>query len=292
MEPQSTSEAPSPPQNGDPQGDGAVASATPTEAAMSFLDHLEELRWSLLKGFGGVLAAIIACSFFSGWIIENVLLGPTHADFFMYSVLGIENPESIQLLNRTLTGQFFAQIGAIAAVGTVAGSPIFVYFMWKFVEPGLYPEERQGLTFAALAATFFFVLGICFGYLVITPIALQFFEGWTISENIVNEFDISKYFSMVTFWAFSIGVLFELPVVVYFLTKVGLVTPYILREYRRYALLTVLVIGAFFTPPDPFSQMLVAVPLLLLYEGSVYVSVFAQRRRRKKMREAGVEPET
>jgi len=266
------------------QGDGASSGVdVPDEkGVMSFLDHLEELRWTIIKALGGMLIATIACAFFSRWIIDTLLLGPTRTSFFMYDVLGI-NAEALELLNRTITGQFFADIGTIIVVGLILGSPITVYYVWKFIEPALYAHEKSGLRFASVFATFFFMLGIAFGYLILTPLALQFFANYTISENIVNQFDIMKYFSMVSFWALGTGLLFELPVVIYFLSKVGIVTPDLLRTYRKYALIVVLTVGAFLTPPDPISQVIVALPLLLLYEGSIYVSAFVNRRRRKEL---------
>lgn len=268
------------------QGDGAPSSVEADvpdeEGVMPFLDHLEELRWTLIKSFAGLLVTTTLCAFFSRWIIDTLLLGPTRPSFFMYRVLGID-AEPLKLLNRTITGQFFADLGTVIVVGLILGSPVVVYYLWKFIEPGLYPDERSGMRFAAGFATFFFMLGIGFGYLILTPMALQFFANWTISPDIINEFDIMKYFSMVSFWALGTGLLFELPVVVYFLSKVGLITPELMRTYRKYALLVVLTIGAFLTPPDPISQIIVAVPLLLLYEGSIYISAFVNRRRRKKL---------
>ena len=266
------------------QGDGAASEVdVPDEkGVMPFLDHLEELRWTLIKALGGVLTAVVACAFFSRWIIDTLLLGPTRTSFFMYDVIGI-NATPLELLNRTITGQFFADLGTIIVVGLIAGSPVVVYYIWKFIEPALYSHEKSGLRFASIFATFFFMLGIGFGYLILTPLALQFFANYTISENILNQFDIITYFSMVSFWALGTGLLFELPVVIYFLSKVGIVTPELLRTYRKYALIVVLTIGAFLTPPDPISQVIVAVPLLLLYEGSVYISAFVNRRRRKEL---------
>lgn len=252
---------------------------------MSFLDHLEEFRWSLLKGLGGILLATIVCSFYASWIIDVLLMGPTRPDFFMYKAFGMD-ALPITLQNRTITGQFFAYWGTVIVVGLIVGSPILVYYFWKFIEPGLYPSEKSGLRFSSFAATFFFILGILFGYCVITPLALQFFAAFTISDVILNEWDITKYFSMVTFWAFGVGVLFELPVVIYFLSKLGIVTPLMLRTGRRYALVIILILAAFLTPPDPISQVLVAIPLLLLYEGSIYVSAIVNRRREKELREA------
>ncbi len=272
-----------------PGGDGASNNVIPPTdeemAEMGFLDHLEELRKTLFLGLGGILGATIVLSFFSTWIIDVLLLGPAQSDFFVYELLGIE-ATTLQLQNRVLTGQFFVHIGVILSVGIVVGSPIFIYSLWRFIEPGLYKKEKKGLRFAAVFATFFFMLGIAFGYLVITPMAIQFFSSYQISSMIVNDFDITKYFSMVTFWSLGTGILFELPVVIYFLAKIGIATPEVLRASRKYALLGCLIVGAFFTPPDPFSQILVAVPLLLLYEASIYVSAYVTRKQERELKEA------
>ncbi|MFQ5570119.1 MAG: twin-arginine translocase subunit TatC, partial [Rhodothermales bacterium] len=209
------------------QGDGAADPLS--KGDMSFLDHLEELRWTLIKGFGGVLVTTIVAAFFSDWILEELLLGPKKADFFMYRLLGIEATD-FALQNRTVTGQFFAHIGTIIAAGLVLGSPVFIFYIWRFIEPGLYPHEKSGLRFSSVFATFFFMLGLSFGYCVITPLALQFFANYQISPEIINEFDITRYFSMVTWWSFGAGLLFELPVVVYFLAKLGLATPDRMRK--------------------------------------------------------------
>jgi sec-independent protein translocase protein TatC len=279
FDPYSTTDAPT-----SAQGDGATDAidAPDEQGVMSFLDHLEELRWTLIKALSGILLSVIGCAFFSRWVIDTLLLGPTRSTFFMYDALGI-NAKDLELLNRTITGQFFADIGTIIVVGLIVGSPVVVYYIWKFIEPALYAHEKSGLRFASIFATFFFMLGISFGYLILTPLALQFFAQYTISDTIVNQFDIMKYFSMVSFWALGTGLLFELPVVIYFLSKVGIVTPDLLRTYRKYALIVVLTIGAFLTPPDPISQIIVALPLLLLYEGSIYISAYVNRRRRKEL---------
>lgn len=254
-------------------------------AEMSFLDHLEDLRWTLIKGGIGVLATTIAAAFFGTWIIEVLLLGPAKPDFFMYQWLGIE-ADLLQLQNRTLPGQFFVHWGTIFSVGLVLGSPIFIYYLWKFIEPGLYQSEKKGLRFAAVFATFFFMLGILFGYCILTPFAVQFFSTYQISELVVNDIDITKYFSMVITWCFGSAVLFELPVVIYFLSKIGMLTPKVMRKYRRYALIVILALGALFTPPDPFSMFVVAIPLVLLYEVSIGISGIVARKYERTIKES------
>ncbi len=272
------------PARGDGAANGAAAGPLmpPKEVEMSFLDHLEDLRWTIFKGLAGVVVMVIVALFFHNWIIREVLLGPTKPDFFMYGVLGL-NAEEIFLLNRTITGQFFADIGTVVIVGLIAGSPILIYYLWRFIEPALYPHEREGMQFAAVLISFFLFLGIAFGYLILTPLALQFFQTYQISGQIVNQFDITKYFSMVTMWALGTGILFELPVVIYFLSKLGIVTSAMLRKYRKYALLIVLVLAAVVTPPDPISQVIVAIPLMLLYEMSIHIAAFTEKRRRRAL---------
>ncbi len=253
----------------------------PGPGEMPFLDHLEELRWRILKSLGAVLLCVGACLFFTDWIMDALLLGPTRASFFMYDALRLDAVD-IVLQNRTVTGQFFAFFGTVIAAGVVIASPIVVYQGWKFIEPGLYPEERKGLRFAAVFAAFFFALGISFGYLIIAPIALQFFAQFQISDTIVNEFDISRYFSMLLTWAFGAGLLFELPVVVVVLAKVGVLNQEMLRTGRKYALVAVLVVSAFLTPPDPWSQLLMSIPLMGLYELSIALTGVVERRRARE----------
>ena len=270
------------------QGTGEQALAEPREDAlpegseMSFLDHLEDLRWTIIKGVGGVVIMTIIAAIFHEWVVDVVLMGPARADFITYQILGLDFAD-LHLQNRTVTGQFFALVGIVMAVGLVAGSPILIYYVWKFIEPGLYPKEKAGMKFIAAFATFFFVVGILFGYLVITPLALNFFSNFIISDIIRNEFDITRYFSSVTWWAFGAGLLFELPVVIYFLTKLGIATPERLRSFRKYAFLGVFVVGAFVTPADPFSMFAAAIPLYLLYEGSIIVAAWTERKRVREL---------
>jgi sec-independent protein translocase protein TatC len=212
-------------------------------------------------------------------------MGPTRDTFFMYDLMGID-ATTLDLQNRTITGQFFAYWGIVVVVGLILGSPIVVYQLWRFIEPGLYKREKKGLRFVSVFATFFFMLGISFGYLVIAPLALQFFANFQISDRIVNEFDITKYFSMITTLSFGVGMLFEMPVIVYFLAKLRILTAEFMRKSRKYALIIMLVIAAFITPPDPISQTLVAIPLMGLYELSIYIAAYVHRKETNALNEA------
>lgn len=263
-------------------GDGVPAQLPDaTGAEMGFLDHLEEMRWRIFKALGAVILTSAACLLFADWVIDVLLMGPTRASFFMYDVFKV-NATELVLQNRTITGQFFAYFGTVLAVGLILSMPIVLYQIWAFVEPGLYKHEKEGLRFIAAFATFFFVLGVAFGYLILTPLALQFFANFEISDQIINEFDITRYFSMVLMWTFGAGALFELPVVVYFLARIGAVTVAKLRAIRKYALIVILIIAAFFTPPDPLSQFIMAVPLLGLYECSIGITALVERKRRRE----------
>ena len=268
---------------------GAVArpreESLPPTGEMSFLEHLEDLRWTIIKGVSGVVVMVIVAAVFHDWVVETILMGPAKGTFITYQLLGIEFTD-LHLQNRTPTGQFFALVGIIGAVGLVAGSPVLIYYMWKFIEPGLYPKEKKGMRFIALFATFFFVVGILFGYLIITPFALNFFNNFIISDVIHNEFDITRYFSSITWWSLGIGLLFELPVAVYFLSKLGIATPERLRSLRRYAFLGVFIVGAIITPADPYTMVAAAVPLYGLYEGSILVARWTERRRKKDLEQA------
>lgn len=274
------------------QGDGAVlaesdiTSVPVVEKDMGFLDHLEELRWHIIKGFSGIVIGIFFSAYYAEWFIQTLLLGPTHGDFFMYKLIGYHTTD-IALQNRTITGQFFAYWGTLFSTGIILGIPILIYQIWKFVEPGLYPHEKKGMRFIAVFISFFFFLGTAFGYCVLMPLSLQFFKNFIIDKSVVNQFDISAYFDMLTSSVFLTGILFELPVVVYALAKLGIVTPEFMRKSRRMALVVILILSAIITPStDMISQMVVAVPLMLLYEGSIYIAKYVTEKEKKRLEEA------
>lgn len=262
----------------------AKAPADPTDE-MSFLDHLEELRWRLLKGIMGIGLGLVVAVYFSDFIMDKILLGPTRADFFIYEWLRIDAIDLV-LQSRRLPGQFFAYWGTLIVVGVIIGSPILFYQMWAFVEPALEKTEKWKSRMNTLFITSFFLMGVAFGYLVLVPFALQFFNQFVISEVVRNDFDINEYFSSLTMWVLSCGIIFQLPVISYFLSKFGLLTPEFLRTYRRHAIVVCFVLAALLTPPDPVSQTLIAIPLILLFQLAVFVSKIGARQRRRDLEKA------
>lgn len=254
-------------------------------ATMSFLDHLEELRWRIIKGLAGIGIGMVISFFFGDFLVDKVMLGPTRSDFLVYNLLGIEAID-LTIQSRKLPGQFFTYWGTIIVFGGILGSPILFYQMWAFVEPAMEKSEKWKTFGHTLFITFFFLLGVAFGYFVLVPFALQFFSQFQISDAIHNDFDINEYFSSLTMWVLSCGVIFQLPVLSYFLSKLGLLTPEFLKQYRRHAIIFCFIAAAFLTPPDPVSQILIAIPLILLFQLAVWVSKIGVKKRNKELEKA------
>ena len=252
---------------------------------MSFLDHLEELRWRILKGLVGVLAGVIIAFIFSNFFIEQFILGPARADFFMYQIMPI-NAVDLSLISRRLPGQFFTYWGTLIIIGGIIGSPYFVYQIWAFIEPALESGEKIKTFLNAMFINFFFLLGISFGYFILVPFAVQFFTQFIISDVISNDFDINEYFVSVALWTLACGVIFQIPVISWFLSKVGLITPEGMKAYRRHAIVAIMIVAAFLTPPDPVSQIMIALPLIVLYQFSIFLSRIATKKRKKEMEAA------
>lgn len=258
----------------------ALSPGIPDE--MSFLDHLEELRWRILKGMLGIGLGVIIAFLFSGFIMEEILLGPAKADFFIYKWIGI-NASDLDLQNRRLPGQFFTYWGTLLVVGFIIGIPVMFYQLWAFIAPALDTKERSGTSFVVFNITILFIIGILFGYLILTPFAVQFFSNFQISESVRNDFDINAYFSALTMWSLSAGLVFQVPMVSYILSKIGLLTPEILQKHRKWAVIICLILAAFLTPPDPVSQIIIAIPLLLLYQLGIYISKVVNRKRDREI---------
>jgi len=264
--------------------------------AMSFLDHLEDLRWHLIR----ICLAIIVCGAvafaFKSFIFNVIIFGPSKMTFPTYqwlcsmaNVLSIENstfcgnelPFIIQ--SRTMAGQFSAHIWTSIYAGFIVAFPYIIYQLWLFISPGMKSKERSHSRGFIFVSSFLFFLGVLFGYYIVTPLSINFLGTYQVSEQVKNNFDISSYIGLLRASVIASGLIFELPIIIYFLTKVGLVTPEFLRKYRKYALVITLILSAVITPPDVASQIIVAIPILILYEISIYISKFVLRKQNRKI---------
>jgi sec-independent protein translocase protein TatC len=241
------------------------------EASMSFFDHLEELRWRIIKSAIGIVLGSILCGIFIEWIMNTILLSPAKST----------NPPLV-LINLKPYGQLVLYMEVILVGGVIISVPNIFYQFWKFVQPGLLPSERHYIWWVVFFTTFCFLAGAVFSYFVILPTALKFFAAFG-TEAITNNIAVNEYFSFILSMIITAGVVFELPMVSYFLSRLGLLTPSFMKKYRRHAVVVILIIAGIVTPgPDITSQVLLGLPLFLLYEISIMISRFAQKKRIEK----------
>lgn len=257
---------------------------------MSFLDHLEELRWHLIRSAVVVFVLAILAFFFKDFIFNDILFAPKKGDFITYRFFcylskyigavsefcGKDLPFIIQ--NRTMAGQFSAHIWTSIWAGIIVGFPFIVYEFWKFISPGLYENERKLALRFIFTASMLFFLGVVFGYYIITPLSIRFLGGYAVSPDVVNQIDLSSYISIIRSTVLSCGVVFELPICIYFLARLGLISVEFMRSYRKHALIVVLILAAIITPPDVMSQIIVSIPIMILYEISIYVVKFVTKQ--------------
>lgn len=264
---------------------------------MSFLDHLEDLRWHLIRATSAIVIAGSIAFFFKKFIFDVVLFGPMNMSFPTYRWLcNISTFFNIKdttfcadafpfiIQNRVVAGQFSAHIWTSITAGFVIAFPYVLYQLWKFISPGLLVDERRYSRGFIVIASFLFFVGILFGYYIMTPLSINFLANYNISNNISNEFDLSSYIGLLKSAVLASGFIFELPIVIYFLTKIGLVTPQFLIKYRKYALVIVLILAAIITPPDVTSQIIVAIPILILYQVSIYISKIVVKNQNEKIK--------
>lgn len=263
---------------------------------MSFLDHLEDLRWHLIRATLAIVIAATVAFLAKGFIFDILLFGPSQGDFWTYDILcritnyvGVDGGFCFQELpftiqSRTMGGQFAAHIWVSITAGFIIAFPYVIYEFWKFVAPAMKTNEKSNARGFIFISSILFFIGVLFGYYVITPLSINFLGKYQVSELVLNEFDISSYISLVRASVLASGLIFELPIIIFFLTKVGVLTPQWLRTYRKYALVGVLIFSAIITPPDIVSQIIVAIPVLVLYEISIVISGIVFRREERKLK--------
>ena len=275
-----------------------MSAATNQGKEMPFLGHLEELRWHLIRCTLAIVAMGMVAFLAKSFVFDTLLLGPKNADFPTYQLLckvatflGFQDsfcfdelPFKIQSMK--VAGQFSAHIWTSITAGFIVAFPYVLYEFWRFISPGLKENERRTSRGFILIASFLFFLGVLFGYYVVTPLSINFLGSYKVSEEVFNQFTLESYIGLVRSATVACGLIFELPIIIYFLTKIGLVTPQFLRKYRKYSLVLVLILSAIITPPDIASQIVVAVPILVLYEISIYISKAVVKKQAKKAKAA------
>ena len=239
------------------------------DGGMTFWDHLDVLRGTLIRIVVAVLLVSVAIFCMKSWVFDGLIFAPTRPDFFVYKWLKAD--VNIQLVNLDISAQFFTHIKVSLMLGLVAAFPYIVYELWKFIAPALYQNEKSAVKKAFGFASLLFYIGVAVGYIFVFPVTLQFFQGYSISDSLTNNFSLQSYISMLTSMVLLFGIVFEFPSVLAVLSKMGLVTRSSLRKYRRHALVVILVVAAIITPADPVSMLIAAAPLYLLYELSVFV---------------------
>lgn len=259
---------------------------------MSFLDHLEELRWLLIRITIAILVCGVVAFFFSNYIFDEILFGPKNPNFITYHYFcelshqfGLDKSLCITeinlpIQNREIGGQFSIHMWTSITVGFIVSFPILLWEIWKFISPALYDNEKKYAAAFIIVSSLLFFVGILFGYFIIAPLSVQFFASYIVSAEISNAIDIGSYISLIKTSAIASGLLFELPILIYFLTKVGLVTPHFLRKYRKYTLVIILVLSAIITPPDVISQVIVSIPIMILYEISILISAAVVKKQK------------
>jgi len=262
---------------------------------MTFLEHLEELRWHIIRSVLAIAIFSILAFVFKRVIFDIILLGPSQPDFWTNRVLcqlghqlNIEslclNMKPLVLQNTAVAGQFIAHIKISVIVGLVLGFPYMFYEFWRFIKPALYQNEKKHASGAVFYIAFLFFLGVVFGYFLITPFSVNFLYNYQVSNIVKNIPTLASYNSLITSIVLASGILFELPMLIYFLSKIGLVTPAFLKRYRKHAVVVVLLVAGIITPtPDMFTQLLVGVPMLLLYEIGIIISKRVEKNREAEM---------
>ena len=231
------------------------------EKSMSFIDHLEELRWRIIKTISSVILGGIITFFFIDLIL-TLLLRPLEN-------INTNNPINLQVLS--VQGMFIIKWTIAFIGGLVISVPVITYQIWKFIAPGLYANEKGFVLPLVVFSFFSFCSGIFFSYEILIPYCLNFFAGLS-GENILNNFSINHYFSFITWLLLGCGIVFQLPVISFLLSTIGVLTPAFMRHYRRHSVVAIFIVSSFITPPDPVSMVVMAFPLIILFELSIGVS--------------------
>ena len=260
-----------------------------TKQNMPFLSHLEELRWRLVKSSAAILVFAIVIFIFTEWIVNTIFLSLAEPDFpifrfFCWAFGMCENEIKIDLQSVEFTGQFGINLMLAIVGGIVVAFPYIFYQIWSFVKPGLKENELKTVRGIVWFVSILFFIGIMFGYFIIAPLTVQFFGNWQLAETIENNITISSYLRTIISTVFFTGLLFLLPVVIFIFSKLGIMTPAWLKKYRKHAIVVILILSAIITPPDIFTQIIVSIPIILLYELGILISKRVEKNRNRQAR--------
>lgn len=268
------------------------------EAEMSFFDHFDALRWHLIRAVIVIGTFTVLAFSYYDILFDGIIMAPKRADFWTYRMM-CELAQKFNLgdgfcikdipfniINTEMAGQFTLQMNSALLSGVTLGVPYLLWELWRFIKPGLHLKEQKSARGFVLYASLLFFSGVLFGYFIITPLSINFLANYQVSVEIQNQIAIDSYLSTVATLTLGSGLVFELPIVIYILSKMGLMTPTFMRKHRRYAIVLNMIIAAIVTPtPDILTMMTVCLPLLLLYEASIFVSAAVDKKRKLKEQE-------
>ncbi len=255
----------------------------PKEKVMTFWDHLDELRWHIMRSL--VVVVILAIVAFANRVIifDYIILAPSNSNFITnrilcrlgdilsMSALCLKDMK-LQIISIKMSGQFLTHMYISVVVGFILAFPYVLWEIWRFIKPAMKENERKYSAGGVFISSLLFTTGILFSYFIIVPLTINFLGTYQVSASVYNQISLSSYINTVVSVTFSVGVVFELPILVYFLTKIGILTPDFMKKNRKYMYVIMLILAAIITPPDMFSQILVVMPLIVLYEFSIGVS--------------------
>lgn len=260
---------------------------------MSFLEHLEELRWHLVRSSVAVVAGAVFCFIKAEFIVDKILFAPKHPEFFTNRAFGwvartfnspdlAINTQPFNIVNYDMAGQFTTNLSIAMIGGIVIAIPYIFWEFWSFIKPALYEKERKHASGAVFYSSSLFLIGVLFGYYLIVPLSTHFFGSYRVSAEVPNLINLNSFISAVTTIMLGSGIVFELPIIIYFLSKVGLISFGFLIRYRKHAYVLLLFLAAIITPPDVFSMLVVSGPLILLYELGVFLSKRIEKNRKNE----------
>jgi len=266
------------------------------QGEMSFLEHLEELRWHIIRSF--VLIAVFAVVAFimKDFIFNEIIFKPKMPEFWsnrmmakLGELVGTDvlniNQKPLKLISLKMSDQFMLHFMVAIVLGLILAAPFIFFEIWRFIKPALYDKEKRHASGAVFFTSVLFMIGILFGYFIIVPLSIDFLTTYSVSPEVENQINMRSYIGTVTSITFASGFIFLLPIFSFFLSKVGILTPNFMKSYRRHAYVVMFLVAAIITPPDVFSQIMVAIPLLFLYEISIFISKVVTKQREKRLNE-------